>query len=177
MACGPIGFCIEESNGFPDGYCTQDCGPSGNACPMGSDCRGFGMGNALCLDECNSNPECRTDYVCVQVGLDPQRVCWPEPGGSTNPNGNPVGDACSIDDDCDTGLQCLDFMGWPGGYCTKQFCDPMTNPCPNGSSCFNFPGFFSLCLDDCPNGGTMSDCRNGYYCLGPTGQPGGCLPD
>ena len=175
--CGPIGFCIEEENGFPDGYCSQDCGPAGEPCPPGAVCKGFDMGNAICLDACSSNAECRSEYVCVQVGLDPQRVCWPTPGGSNNPNGNAVGGECGTDDDCATGLQCLSFQGWPGGYCTKQFCDPMTNPCPGGSSCFNFPGFFSLCLDDCPIGGTQSDCRPGYYCLGPTGQPGGCLPN
>jgi hypothetical protein len=175
--CGPIGFCIGEDQGFPDGYCSQDCSQGGQPCPMGADCRGFGMGNAICLDACASNPECRTGYICVQVGLDPQRVCWPDPGGSMNPNGNVVGGECNGDEDCQSGLQCLNFMGWPGGYCTKQFCDPQTNPCPGGSQCFNFPGFFSLCLDTCPNGGTMSDCRPGYYCLGPTGQPGGCIPN
>lgn len=176
--CGPIGFCIDQSQGFPDGYCSQDCGAQGGQpCPVGSVCRGFGGGNAICLDACASNNECRMGYLCVQVGLDPQRVCWPMGGGSTNPNGNAVGGVCGGDNDCQSGLSCLNFMGWPGGYCTKQFCDPLTNPCPSGSSCFNFPGSFSICLDDCPNGGTQSDCRPGYYCLGPTGQQGGCLPN
>lgn len=176
--CGPIGFCIDQSQGFPDGYCSQSCSPQGGQpCPTGSVCRGFGGGNNICLDACASNAECRMGYLCVQVGLDPQRVCWPAGGGSTNPNGNAVGGSCGGDNDCLTGLTCLSFMGWPGGYCTKQFCDPLNNPCPSGSSCFNFPGSFSICLDDCPNGGTQSDCRPGYYCLGPTGQPGGCIPN
>jgi hypothetical protein len=177
--CGNAGFCIDEGQGFPGGYCSQDCsmGPGGSMCPMGATCRGFGRGNAICLDACANNAECRAGYICVQVGLDPQRVCWPMPSGSMNPNGNPVGGECVADGDCASGLTCLNFMGWPDGYCTQQFCDPLTNPCPSGSECFNFPGFFSVCLDTCPSGGTQSDCRPGYYCLGPTGQPGGCIPN
>ncbi len=175
--CGPIGFCIDSSQGFPDGYCSQDCSMFGSPCPAGSACRGFGGGNAVCLGECASNAECRMGYLCVQLGLDPQRVCWPNPGGSMNPNGEGVGGACTGDEDCQTGLTCLNFQGWPGGYCTKQLCDPTTNPCPSGSSCFNFPDFFSLCLENCPNGGTQSTCAPGYYCLGPTGQQGACLPN
>lgn len=174
--CGPVGFCIEEFSGFPGGYCSQSCG-GGLSCPQGAVCRNFGPGQAVCLDECQNNAECRTGYACIQLGTDPNKVCWPVDPGSSNPNGEPVGGACGGDQDCDQGLTCLDFMGWPDGYCTKQFCDPVNNPCPNGSSCFAFSGVFSLCLDDCPSGGSQSTCRTDYYCLGPIGQPGGCVPN
>jgi hypothetical protein len=68
-------------------------------------------------------------------------------------------------------------MSWTGGYCTVVNCDPATNPCPTGSNseCFAFPGLFSLCLESCPSGGSQSTCRQGYYCLGPTNQPGVCI--
>ena len=175
--CPPIGFCIEAQNGFPDGYCSQDCGRGGQMCPSGAQCRNFGPGQQLCLDECMSPNECRMGYSCVQLGINPQRVCWPTIPGSTNPNGDPVGASCNNDQNCAQGLTCLQFQGWPGGYCTRQYCDPQNNPCPSGSACYAFPGLQSLCLAGCPSGGSQSTCRAGYYCLGPTGQPGGCIPN
>jgi hypothetical protein len=174
------GFCIEEGDGFPDGYCSETCmgGPM-SSCPGDSHCRriGQGMGSAICLDGCADNSECRTGYICLQIGINTDRVCWPLEEGSMNPNGLPVGDACTQDQDCNSGLSCLDppGPGWDDGYCTKQFCDVQNNPCPSGSLCYNFPGLFSLCLNECPSGGSQSTCRPGYYCLGPTGSPGVCI--
>ncbi len=176
-ACGPLGFCIEDSSGFPDGYCTQNCGPQGAMCPAGSDCRDFGPRQDLCLDTCTTTSECRMGYGCIQLGIDPQKVCWPVSSGSTNPNGDPVGSACTNDQACAAGLTCLQFQGWPGGYCTKQYCDAMNNPCPSSSQCYAFPGMFSLCLAQCPNGGSQSTCRTDYYCFGAMGSPGACIPD
>lgn len=174
--CGAIGFCIEEASGFPGGYCTQQCGMGGSPCPPGAVCRNTGGGESFCLDACADPMECRPEYNCVQLGINPERVCWPIPEGSTNPNGAPVGSACSVDQECLQGLSCMTEQdGFPGGYCTRPYCDPRTNPCPNGSSCFAFPGLFSLCLADCPSGGSRSTCRRGYYCLGPTGSPGVCI--
>lgn len=167
------GFCIDASNGFPDGYCTQQCGGPAS-CPMGAVCRNVGGGNSLCLDACNAPGECRPGYNCIQLGIGAQRVCWPIPPGSTNPNGDDVGSACASDQTCDLGLTCMQ-QGFPGGYCTQIYCDPQTNPCPTGSQCYAFPGLFSMCLDECPSAGTQSTCRRGYYCLGPTGQSGVCV--
>ncbi len=177
QACAPFGFCIDEQSGFPDGYCSQDCGPQGFMCPPGAQCRGFGPQQDLCLDTCSSSAECRMGYGCIQLGIDPQRVCWPVSPGSTNPNGAPVGSGCNDDQACAAGLTCLNFQGWPGGYCTKQYCDAQNNPCPGGSECYAFPGMFSLCLSDCPNGGSQSTCRSGYYCFGGMGMPGACIPN
>jgi hypothetical protein len=177
-SCGP-GFCIDESQGFPGGYCSEACGvgPGGNdPCPGDAICRPVGGGQAFCLDGCASPMECRAGYNCVQLGLNTNRVCWPVPPGSTNPNGAPVGSACMGDQQCATGLVCLDEQsGFPGGYCTRIYCDPQTNPCPQSSLCYAFPGLFSMCLETCPSGGSRSTCRPRYYCLGPTGQPGVCV--
>lgn len=146
-------------------------------CPVGATCQDFGPGQSFCLDECASTAECRADYQCIQLGLSPSRVCYPVPPGSSNPNGDPVGSGCVSDNDCAQGLSCLADQGWPGGYCTLAYCDPQTNPCPGGSDCFNFPGSYSLCLNQCPSGGSTSTCRPGYYCFGPAQSPGNCLPN
>ncbi len=176
MQCaGFPGFCIDPSQGFPGGYCSMDC--SQFMCPNHSSCFDVGMANRICLEDCMMPTDCRQGYDCVRLGLNPQPVCWPIPPASMNPNGAPVGSACMMDSDCVSGLQCLQLPGggFPGGYCTKTYCDPATNPCPASSQCYAFPGLFSLCLADCPNGGSQSTCRAGYYCLGPTGQPGVCV--
>lgn len=175
--CGPTGFCIPEVGGFPGGYCSASCGGFGGPCPMGSACRGPGGAARICLKTCNGANECRMGYGCLRLGIDPQRVCWPIPPRSMNPMGSPVGSSCRQTDQCGAGLQCLNsFMGsWTGGYCTIEYCDPATLPCPGASSCYAFPGLFSLCLANCPSGGSQSTCRPGYYCLGPTGQPGVCI--
>ncbi len=172
--CGPSGFCIDEGSGFPDGYCTQGCGRN-NPCPSGATCRGNG-GNAFCLDECTAPADCRAGYNCIQLGVGMgSRVCWPTPPTSTNPMGAPVGSSCSDDQDCVSGTSCLQEQGFPGGYCTTLYCDPVTSPCPGGSACYAFPGLFSMCLAECPSGGMRSTCRPQYYCLGPTGQAGVCI--
>lgn len=170
------GFCLDGNQGFIDGYCTERCNQSG-ACPMGAACQEFGPREAFCLDECATSMDCRTGYECLRLGTATSRVCFPLPPGSGNPAGDPVGSACISDNDCVQGLTCLADQGWPNGYCTESYCDPLTNPCPAASACYAFPGSFSLCLADCPSGGSQSTCRTGYYCLGPTGRPGGCLPN
>lgn len=171
------GFCLDNTQGFVDGYCTDRCGPQGNNCPVGATCQEFGQRQSFCLDECTSTADCRTGYDCVRLGTAVNRVCFPLPPGSNNPNGDPVGSACASDNDCVQGLTCLQDQGWPGGYCTVPYCDPQTNPCPTASACYAFPGSFSVCLADCPSGGSQSSCRPNYYCFGPTGAPGGCLPN
>jgi hypothetical protein len=173
--CTFAGFCIDQSQGFPGGYCSESC--NGMMCPPNASCFDVGMMNSICLEDCMNTNDCRMGYECDLLGINPQRVCWPIPPASTNPMGAPVGSACMMDSDCVSGLQCLQVPGggFPGGYCTKEYCDPNTNPCPGGSSCYAFPGLFSLCLADCPSGGSQSTCRTGYYCLGATGQPGVCI--
>lgn len=167
------GLCIDPASGFPGGYCTDPCG-QGGACPTGATCVGFGPQQDFCLDECVVNADCRTGYQCVTVGTSTATVCFPTPPSSNNPNGDPVGSACVSDNDCRLGLSCID-QGWPGGYCTRLFCDTSNNPCPAGSSCYPFPGQ-SLCLQDCRVGANPSDCRPRYSCFGPAGGTGGCLP-
>ncbi len=172
--CGAgAGFCIDEDSGFPGGYCSAECGAGRPACPAGSICQDFGEPDGFCLDVCAGNADCRPSYECTRLPFSAERVCWPRIPGSSNPNGAPVGDPCFEVEQCGLGLTCFDQ--WPDGYCTRFYCDPVTNPCPGGSQCYAFPGALSLCLEDCPSGGTTQGCRPGYYCLGPTNQPGVCI--
>jgi len=172
--CGPNGFCIDEGSGFPGGYCTQGCDRR-TPCPPDSECRGGG-GNAFCLDSCVQPADCRAGYNCINVGVGGNgRVCWPNPPTSMNPNGDPVGAACGMDEDCGAGLTCLQQQGFRNGYCTRLYCDPVTAPCPSASACYAFPGLFSLCLSECTVGPPSMGCRMGYYCLGPAGGSGVCV--
>jgi hypothetical protein len=182
--CGPIGFCIGPQSGFPDGYCSQSCGAM-NPCPQGASCRDFGgggtMSNPICIRDCSSRADCRPGYACIQLGTETGDVCFPVPAGSTNAAGAPIGSACMQDQDCVSGSSCLaqqtsnGQVSWTAGYCTVLYCDPQNRPCPAQSLCYAFASNFSMCLLDCPNAGTQSTCRTGYYCLGPTGMTGGCL--
>ena len=176
LQCTLAGICIEERYGFPDGYCSQYCGAQGMPCTGDAICRQVGN-DELCLDGCITSGDCRMGYVCTQFALSMSRVCWPQGPTSMNPQGAPVGGACQQDNDCGSGLTCVQQQGqsWQGGYCTVQSCDPATNPCPTMSQCYAFPSWFPICLAECPVSGTQSNCRNGYYCLGPAGQPGVCI--
>lgn len=174
-SCGQRGFCIGEDQGFPGGYCSAPCGPN-RPCPGDGLCREVGMGNTICLDGCTAGADCREGYVCGRAGVGMGQVCLPIPEGSMNPNGAPVGGDCAGDEDCGPELVCIELPGnAPGGYCTKVFCDPMTNPCPQNAECYAFPGLYSICLAECPVAGEQSTCRPGYYCLGPAGQAGVCV--
>ncbi len=168
------GFCIDESSGFPGGYCSSDCmGMCRDGVCVDAD------GSGLCLARCNAPADCRAGYSCLRLGLNATPVCWPDFPGSMNPRGAVVGAGCRRTEDCAAGLSCLgeDEGGWVGGYCTLPYCDGVTRTCPAASQCYAFPGLFSACLATCPSGGSRSTCRAGYYCLGPVGAPGVCLPN
>src|SRR5205807_2372093 len=122
--------------GFPQGYCSQDCNRL--MCPQNSTCFDVGMMNRICLEDCMSPMDCRPGYSCIRLVINPQPVCWPIPPASMNPMGAPVGSACMGDNDCRSGLQCLQVPGggFAGGYCTIIYCDPTTRACPMGSQCY-----------------------------------------
>ncbi|MCK6550330.1 hypothetical protein L6R52_31125 [Myxococcota bacterium] len=174
-ACGGRGsFCIDESSNFPGGYCSSSC--TNTMCPVGAACLSIPDTGDFCFDACVAPSDCRAGYGCVAIGGLQDRICWPLPPSSTNPMGAPIGGACTTEQDCAIGLACLDEQsGFPGGYCTQAYCDPMTSPCPSGSECYAFSSLFSLCLATCPSGGSQSTCRPDYQCLGPVGQAGVCV--
>lgn len=55
----------EMGTDFPGGMCTISCGNSGQ-CPQGSSCAELATG-WVCLVNCVSTADCRTDYVCEPV--------------------------------------------------------------------------------------------------------------
>lgn len=183
-ACSAVSDCDEpgysadpvcETDGFPNGFCTQEA-PSG-FCPDAdtSSTTPFTVTRAIdadgeprCVAECDfdkSPTGCRPDYTCVlrQRFNQPSTifpVCLPDPiqrwPGEPAP-ANDIGAACNGDSSCGS-LECLPLNG---GYCTKSMCD--LAGCPDGSSCFEFEGGASYCLKDCTS---SSQCRAGYACDG-----------
>lgn len=155
--CGSDGFCITESEGFLDGYCSRVCS-SNSECGSGAHC--LSSSNA-CFDTCTSNSQCRTGYVCYDNDSDGRRECLPGGTGTGR-----VGDACTDQSDCAGGQwgTCLDSArGAPGGYCLLA-CGSGQATCPSGSECVflqTADGDFEICLDSCFSG---SDCRSGYQC-------------
>ncbi|MCY1074435.1 S8 family serine peptidase [Archangium lansingense] len=68
--CGTAGLCVPASEGYPGGYCTQDCLSSG--CPAGSKCY-FNTAEtaAYCFATCTGvggQGTCRSGYVCYDDG-------------------------------------------------------------------------------------------------------------
>lgn len=90
--------CNHDSDGFPGGYCVQDCGPGRygpQPCPMGSSCTILNADTPTCYATCTSNTDCRTGYTCLDIGAKLTQsggsmVCWPQ---MTPPN-------CNVDADC-----------------------------------------------------------------------------
>ncbi|HUU01148.1 MAG TPA: hypothetical protein VM425_06915 [Myxococcota bacterium] len=82
--------CLQDADGWGNGYCSEWCWPDTDDCPAGSLCMNFGYPqNGLCLDACDpAAPDCRSDtwvdpatsnncsYVCTDLG-DGQGVCQP----------------------------------------------------------------------------------------------------
>ncbi|MEI8257066.1 MAG: sialidase family protein, partial [Deltaproteobacteria bacterium] len=85
----PDELCVDEAQGFPFGYCLQQCG-GGTACPAGSDCVTLGGRFPVCLLSCTMNTDCRVEdgYECATTGG--SMVCLP----ADAPIGTRNGAAC-----------------------------------------------------------------------------------
>ena len=149
-AGGADGFCIDESQGFTDGYCSVQCTDDA-ACGAGNHCsQQFGV----CLDGCAADTDCRAGFVCGDGDGDAINECFP---GSNGPG--VTGDVCAADADCSGGVGafCItDDQGFTDGYCSDQCTDD--TDCAAGSHCSQQFGF---CLDDCASD---AECRTGYAC-------------
>ncbi|GAB4300437.1 MAG: hypothetical protein Kow0090_15940 [Myxococcota bacterium] len=60
-------FCLDESMGFPGGYCTHTC-------ERDKDCDGIGkcietQYGGFCYRKCSFDGDCRPEYVCQQAGI------------------------------------------------------------------------------------------------------------
>lgn len=79
-ACGDIADCAggrwaDCEAGFPQGYCTLDCGTGEGTCPTGSACTTPSDGDRVCRDLCQNNNQCRSGYSCQTSGG--SLVCLP----------------------------------------------------------------------------------------------------
>ncbi|MCA9525843.1 MAG: hypothetical protein KC549_06050 [Myxococcales bacterium] len=179
------GLCVQNDS-FRGGYCSARCGNQFADCEPGSQCATLD-GQALCLDTCQSDRDCRGDdgYRCRQIATrrdqngDAQAVSVCVPRCQSNDEcddgfhcdaatgdcqagvgePNPVGEFCGGAAECQSG-ECLTGARYPNGYCTAG-CDA----CPAGSVCGDTPNG-QKCLAACD---TDLDCRAGYVCAG-----GGC---
>ncbi len=170
-------------------HCAKSCDPFAPVCPEGQLCRILtigemaGKGAGVCALEpgtgklegevCNSYTPCRVDLVC-----DSTERC------------SKVCDDANGDDDCDSGLRCIDYPTSGTGVC--RFCNtnfPCDYPaecvsgyCREGEVCASFDDcahpdtcFMGYCEDGCWNSGCQQgecDQTTGYcttdYC------PDGC---
>ena len=86
--------------------------------------------------------------------------------------GGEVGDACSSNNDCGSGLYCE--SGFDGGYCTGD-CASTSSDCPTGSTCFDIGSDdpYEICFLDCTE--AVGCERAGYVCDVLDGV-GSCIP-
>lgn len=74
-------LCADDAQGFPGGYCLQNCSDVGDMCPADSLCVPLSQDGSFsgCVDTCMSDADCRTpDYTCQDFGLG-QNICWLAP--------------------------------------------------------------------------------------------------
>jgi hypothetical protein len=66
--CATDLLCIQEDNGWPNGYCTQAlCDEVTNPCPTGTSCFTFPGSPSVCLQDCpqvGQRSTCRRGYTC-----------------------------------------------------------------------------------------------------------------
>ncbi len=63
--------CDHDTDGFPGGYCVQDCGPGRygpQPCPMGTSCTVLNADSPTCYATCTADTDCRTGYGCLDIG-------------------------------------------------------------------------------------------------------------
>jgi hypothetical protein len=163
------------------------------------------------IPECCSDLDCQTyvnddsgDGVCdTSMGdtthIDPMGGTCDTATGRCRRAGTATahaGDHCTLDSQCEADGRCLDecqFDAFPGGYCTKNFCNIAGRSCATGDKCFDGGNDFWLCLKPCTvaaedptlvlgAGGHGDTCDPGYNCaydnMGAVGAAGngGCLP-
>ena len=69
-----------------------------------------------------------------------------------------VGDECSTDLECGTGLICDQYSY--DGYCTLEDCE--YSGCPDGAHCITFEDETTYCMAACSSN---NECRDGYACV------------
>lgn len=73
---GQWGWCELALDGYSGGYCTVFCGTGLGSCGGQASCW-FDGESDICLDNCQNNNQCRTNYVCTDPGAVGRSVCHP----------------------------------------------------------------------------------------------------
>ena len=94
-------YCISEQQGFPQGYCSEECNLMMDDCAGDAVCVDVNNGFALCLDGCVADADCQAPgYECAPLAPGVS-VCLPTP--------EPESDCANlIDDDQDGLFDCQD---------------------------------------------------------------------
>jgi hypothetical protein len=156
-------ICLDQSLGFPDGYCSQFCDVAAPDCLGDSVCFDLGISaHGVCLDGCTSNSDCRPGYLCGDKGLS-TLVCTLAPEANCTDQQDNDADKlidCSDPDACQTSANCI-----PGP-------SPLGAACTTNSQCDTFAGNDPLCLTQQQNnwpGGYCTEWCNSNADCGPAG--------
>jgi hypothetical protein len=194
-------YSLASTDSGPAGVCRADCTPEpdGNGgCRDGYTCD---PQLGVCVEACENDTQCRLQAVGsgeLTVNQDSPRYCNESTGRCTF-DGDPdasAGDPCDTDADCPSDGLCIQNEEYPGGFCTKLYCDQPGFECSPGAQCtINAPRVgATACLPGCqvgqqdgsgvPVGSGASDdqCATGEACYwdrttqDPDANPnGGCF--
>lgn len=177
--------CLEEQNGWQDGYCSQrSCEQTQCINAGGGDCiRDDANNEAFCAQPCNPDPlpgfsSCREGYECRTSSSSPNLLtyCLP-PAEVLPPEGVADGEACEDPQDCQGGTCITESEGWPAGYCTTSNCNNRADcatPGGEDNRCYQNPQGPNICVRICQD---TSECRQDYVCQPVGGGQGFCVPD
>ncbi len=160
-AGGQLGRCIDTPDWF-EGTCSQSCSAA-DVCPNGTHCSFIDniTGRGLCLSNCTSGADCRTNYSCVDADENLSVECAPSGNGT-----GAIGATCAGVYQCMGGTDafCIqEAQGWRAGYCS-EVCTTNAD-CGVGAHCGNQDPATGdgICIADCATNG---DCRtDGYSCF------------
>lgn len=83
LACASQDECSpgQRCHPAPGGFCTRGCTQAGEEqdCPGGTICTFFGGSEQVCSPLCQTDADCRVNYVCQEVGgTTAKKACRPE---------------------------------------------------------------------------------------------------
>ncbi|MEZ4459718.1 MAG: hypothetical protein R3E66_08290 [bacterium] len=156
-ASGQDAICINETQGWKDGYCTEACSLScGNFSLYHCAFYDTASAKGLCVQNCSVDADCRADgYGCDDRDNDGVKECVPSGTGTGT-----IGSACAGRWECAGGVEGL-CLPWPGGYCITSCTNDAV--CGAGAHCgfVDSSNGIGSCASNCA---ADTECRVGYAC-------------
>jgi hypothetical protein len=151
QACPNDGVCIDTEDGTVEGYCFKACDSDAD-CRDNYVCRSWGVGGAgACAPGCNDDSDCSDGREC-------------DPGGSCRLPlvADEIGAACAPDHGCTSGY-CISeqYQQWPSGYCIRTCASDADCGAKGACILYDERTPEGSCLATCE---TDEDCRPGYKC-------------